>query len=103
MQQKTQHPVQFELTEQTRDSAEAWIRTAGLSQSDFLFPSRIQGSPHLSTRQYARLVHRWIASIVLDDTAYGPHTMRRTKASLIYPYLGRHHIGQYPTLVARSR
>jgi integrase len=84
MQQKTQRPVQFELTEQTRDSAEAWIRTAGLSQSDFLFPSRIHGSPHLSTRQYARLVHRWIASIGLDDTAYGTHTMRRTKASLIY-------------------
>jgi hypothetical protein len=58
MQQKTQRPVQFELTEQTRDSAEAWIRTAGLSQSDFLFPSRIHGLPHLSTRQYARLVHR---------------------------------------------
>ncbi|MGA7816238.1 MAG: hypothetical protein WCA53_25630, partial [Caballeronia sp.] len=52
-------------------------RTAGLSQSDFLFPSRIHGSPHLSTRQYARLVHRWIASIGLDDTAYGTHTMRR--------------------------
>ncbi|QIE26365.1 Tyrosine recombinase XerC (plasmid) [Caballeronia sp. SBC1] len=84
MQQKTQRPVQFELTEQTRDSAEAWIRTAGLSQSDFLFPSRIHESPHLSTRQYARLVHRWIASIGLDDTAYGTHTMRRTKASLIY-------------------
>jgi len=76
MQQKTQRPVQFELTEQTRDSAEAWIRTARLSQSDFLFPSRIYGSPHLSTRQYARIVHRWIASIGLDDTAYGTHTMR---------------------------
>jgi site-specific recombinase XerD len=84
MQQKTQRPVQFEITEQTRDSAETWIKVARLSPSDFLFPSRIHVSPHLSTRQYARLVHRWIASIGLDDTAYGTHTMRRTKASLIY-------------------
>jgi site-specific recombinase XerD len=52
--------------------------------SDFLFPGRIHASPHLSTRPYARLVHRWIRSIGLDDTAYGTHTMRRTKASLIY-------------------
>jgi integrase len=84
MHQNTQRPVQFGITEQTRDSAEAWIRTAGLSLPDFLFPSRIHRSPHLSTRQHARLVHRWIASIGLDDTAYGTHTMRRTKASLIY-------------------
>lgn len=69
MQQKTQRPVQFEITEQTRASAEAWIRAAGLSSGDYLFPSRIHGSPHLSTRQYARLVHRWIGSIGLDDTA----------------------------------
>ncbi|ADG20879.1 tyrosine-type recombinase/integrase [Paraburkholderia atlantica] len=84
MQQKTQRPVQFEITEQTRDSVAAWIRQAGLRPTDFLFPSRIHGSPHLSTRQYARLVHRWVASIGLDDAAYGTHTMRRTKASLIY-------------------
>ena len=84
MQQKTQRPVQFEITEQTRASAEAWIRAAGLSSGDYLFPSRIHSSPHVSTRQYARIVHRWIRSIGLDDAAYGTHTMRRTKASLIY-------------------
>ncbi|WP_321920579.1 tyrosine-type recombinase/integrase [Paraburkholderia tropica] len=84
MQQKTQRPVQFEITELTRASAEAWIKAAALSSGDYLFPSRIHGSPHLSTRQYARLVHRWIGSIGLDDKAYGTHTMRRTKASLIY-------------------
>jgi integrase len=84
MQQKTQRPVQFEITEQTRESVENWIRVAGLSPSDFLFPGRIHASPHLSTRQYARIVHRWIKAIGLDDTAYGTHTMRRTKASLIY-------------------
>jgi len=84
MQQKTQRPVQFEITEQTRESSASWIREAGLSSSDYFFPSRIHGSAHLSTRQYARLVHRWIRSIGLDDTAYGTHSMRRTKASLIY-------------------
>jgi integrase len=81
---KTQRPVQFEITEQTRESVAAWIKHARLHAANFLFPSRIHDSPHLSTRQYARLVHRWIASIGLDDTAYGTHTMRRTKASLIY-------------------
>lgn len=84
MQQKTQRPVQFEITEQTRESLEAWIEARGVKAADFPFPGRSHTSPHLSTRQYARLVHRWIASIGLDDTAYGTHTMRRTKASLIY-------------------
>jgi integrase len=58
--------------------------SAGRTTPDFLFPSRLHQSPHLSTRQYSRLVHRWVASIGLDDTVYGTHTMRRTKASLIY-------------------
>ncbi|MBN3787252.1 tyrosine-type recombinase/integrase [Burkholderia sp. Ac-20353] len=84
MQQKTQRPVQFEITEQTRRSLEAWIGSRSLKAADYLFPSRQHASPHLSTRQYARLVHRWVASIGLDDAAYGTHTMRRTEASLIY-------------------
>lgn len=84
MQQKTQRPVQFEITEQTRQSLEAWIGARGLKSADYLFPSRMHASSHLSTRQYARLVHRGVASIGLDDTAYGTRTMRRTKASLIY-------------------
>jgi site-specific recombinase XerC len=83
-QQKTHRPVQFEITEQTRESVDGWIRLHRLRPSDYLFPSRLHASAHLSTRQYARLVHRWIASIELDDSAYGTHTMRRTKASLIY-------------------
>lgn len=83
MQQKTQRPVQFEITERTRESLEAWIEARGPKAADFLFPGRIHTSPHLSTRQYARLVHRWVASTGLDDTAYGTHTMRSTKASLI--------------------
>jgi integrase len=84
MQQKTQRPVQFEITEQTRDSLSAWIRRAGRRSEDFIFPSRIRGSAHVSTRQYARIVHGWIREIGLDSAAYGTHTMRRTKASLIY-------------------
>jgi integrase len=84
MQQKTQRPVQFEVTEQTRESLLAWIRVAGRRSDDYLFPSRIHGSPHLSTRQYARIVRGWVREIGLDWSAYGTHTMRRTKASLIY-------------------
>ena len=84
LQQKTQRPVQFEITEQTRESVSTWIRHAGRRSEDFLFPSRLTGSPHVSSRQYARIVHGWVKEIGLDDTAYGTHTMRRTKAALIY-------------------
>ena len=84
MQQKTQRPVQFELTEQTRDSLATWIRSSGVGSEDYLFPSRLHASPHLSTRQYARIVRGWIREIGLDASAYGTHTLRRTKVSLIY-------------------
>lgn len=84
MQQKTGHPVQFEITEQTRHSVAEWLQLAHLQSDSFLFPSRIHDSPHLSTRQYARIVNGWIMEIGLDPTSYGTHTMRRTKASLIY-------------------
>lgn len=84
MQQKTQHPVQFEITEQTRLALAEWIQEANLRSEDFLFPSRLHSSDHLSTRQYARIVKVWVAAIGLDPALYGTHTMRRTKASLIY-------------------
>lgn len=84
MQQKTQRPVQFEITEQTRQAVAAWIAYARLRSDDFLFPSRLHASIHLSTRQYARIVHAWVEQIGLDPAAYGTHTLRRTKASLIY-------------------
>ncbi len=84
MQQKTQRSVQFEITEKIRESLEAMIEARGLKAANFLFPSRSHTSPHLSTRQYARIVHRWVASIGLDDTAHATHSMHRTKASLIY-------------------
>ena len=84
VQQKTGRPVQFEITEQTRESIQSWIGTAQLRPPDYLFPSRVTGSPHLTRRQYARIVDRWVSEIGLDPTLYGTHTLRRTKASLIY-------------------
>jgi integrase len=84
MQRKTHRPVQFEITELTRQSVAAWIDLARLASDAYLFPSRIAKSPHLSTRQYARIVAGWIVSIGLDPATYGTHTMRRTKATLIY-------------------
>lgn len=84
MQQKTGQPVQFEITEQTRESLTNWIEHAGLKYDDYLFPSRIHASPHLTTRQYARIVKSWVTSIGLDPTSFATHSMRRTKASLIY-------------------
>ena len=84
LQQKTQRPVQFEITEPTRDAVSAWIKKSTLNSDDFLFPSRIRESPHLSTRQYARIVDSWVQLLGLDTTSYGTHTLRRTKATLIY-------------------
>jgi len=84
VQRKTQRPVQFELTDQTRNAVAAWIAKADLKSEQYLFPSRTHDSPHVSTRQYARIVGRWVRSIGLDPSAYGTHTMRRTKATLIY-------------------
>ena len=84
MQQKTQRPVQFEITEPTRAAVSKWIQAEGLKQEDYLFQSRLKDSEHLSTRQYARIVHKWVSDIGLDTASYGTHTMRRTKASLIY-------------------
>jgi integrase len=84
LQQKTQRPVQFELTDQTRESVSKWVEYAGLHASDYLFKSRIRQSAHITTRQYARIVDSWVADIGLDPTAYGTHSLRRTKASMIY-------------------
>lgn len=88
VQKKTGRPVQFEITEQTRVSASALIRRHGLSSQDYLFPSRLADSPHLSTRQYARIVQGWVASIGLNPATYGTHSLRRTKAALIYRKTG---------------
>lgn len=84
MQHKTQRPVQFEITPATRDAVQAWIKLAELRSDDFLFPSRIHESPHLGTRQYARILGGWVHDLGLDPADYGTHSMRRTKATLIY-------------------
>ncbi len=84
MQRKTHRPVQFEITEQTRESLKDWIAQAQLRGGDYLFPSGYPGSQHITTRQYARIVDQWVAAIGLDPREYGTHSLRRTKAALIY-------------------
>ena len=88
LQQKTGRPVQFEVTEQARRSIARWVAAKGLTQDEWLFPSRMRPGEHLSTRQYARLVDAWAALVELDPAAYGTHSMRRTKVSLLYRKTG---------------
>jgi integrase len=71
MQQKTQRPVQFEITETTRDAIAAWI-SAALKSEDFLFPSRVHASPHLSTRQYAQILDSWYERSASTQRATAP-------------------------------
>jgi integrase len=87
-QRKTGRPVRFEITEQTRQSVLEHLKTRRRQQSPFLFPSRDNPHAHISTRQYARLVSSWTASIGLDASLYGTHSLRRTKATLIYRRTG---------------
>jgi integrase len=68
IQKKTDRPVQFEITEQTRASIRDWLPSVAARRAQYLFPSRLQAQPHLSTRQYARIVHAWVASVGLDMT-----------------------------------
>jgi site-specific recombinase XerC len=84
MQQKTKRPVQFEITGPTREAVSAWIDEAQLNAEDCLFPSRVRRGNHLGTRQYARILDSWVQKVGLDPCAYGTHSMRRTKATLIY-------------------
>lgn len=88
IQQKTGKLVSFEITEITRESLLSWLDVRRGAASDYLFPSRIDHADHLSTRQYARLVDDWVAAIGLDLHEYGTHSLRRTKASLIYKRTG---------------
>ena len=88
MQSKTQRPVQFEITEQTRKSVQHWIESPAMFGCDDLWPSRFHDSPHLSIRQYARILRGWVTSIGLEPSAYGTHSMRRTKAAQIYKKTG---------------
>ena len=88
VQTKTGRPVQFEITEQSRTSVEACLPMLRATGSRYLFPTRIHASPHISTRQYARLVQSWVKSIGLESGSYGTHSLRRTKAAQIYRKTG---------------
>lgn len=87
-QRKTGSPVQFEITEQTQKAVETWIGAKELKVGDWLFPSRVDARKSITTRQYARLVDEWIESIGLQPKVYGTHSLRRTKATLIYRKTG---------------
>ena len=88
IQSKTENSVQFEVTKQTRDAIEVWCADKDLRPHDWLFPSRKDHTRHLSTRQYARIVEGWVKSIGLPRSSYATHSMRRTKATLIYRKTG---------------
>lgn len=88
VQKKTGRPVQFEITEQTRRAIAAWIDRNRLRNGGYLFSGRFATSPHLSTRQYSRIVQGWVRSIGLNPATYGTHSLRRTKAALIYRKTG---------------
>lgn len=88
VQQKTGRPVQFELTADVRASLLTWLECRGGTIDDYAFPSRVDHTGHLSTRQYARLVDEWVTAIGLRRAEYGTHSMRRTKASMIYKATG---------------
>jgi integrase len=87
-QKKTGHPVRFEMTEQTRQSVDDYIRAAGKKPGEFLFVGRCGPGQCMTTRQYARLVSGWVGSIGLDPKLFGTHSLRRTKATLIYRRTG---------------
>ena len=88
IQQKTGKPVQFEIMSEARKSLTAWLDRRHGSIHDFVFPSRVDYLGHLSTRQYARLVDEWVSTVGLDRREYGTHSLRRTKAALIYKATG---------------
>jgi integrase len=88
VQQKTGRPVQSELITDTRTSLLAWLERRGGTVDDFAFPSRINRSVAMSTRQYARLVDEWVSVIGLHREECGTHSLRRTKSSIIYKATG---------------
>lgn len=88
VQQKIGRPVQFELLTDARTSPRAWLEQRGGTLGDYVFPSRVDHADHLSTRQYARLVEEWVSSVGLACEEYGTHSIRRTKASIIYKATG---------------
>jgi integrase len=101
IQQKTGKPVQFEIMEPARSCALAWLERRGGTLDDFVFPSRCDHARHLSTRQYARLVDEWVIAIGLRPEDYGTHSLRQTKAALIYKQTGN--LGAVQILLGHSK
>jgi integrase len=87
-QKKTGRPVKFELTDQTRQAVDDYLKAASKSPGDFLFAGRRANGQCLTTLQYARLLSEWVASVGLDPKLFGTHSLRRTKAKLIYRRTG---------------
>jgi integrase len=87
-QKKTGRPVKFELTDQTRQAVDDYLKAAGKKPGEFLFTGRRGIGQCMTTRQYARLVSGWLAIIGLDPRLFGTHSLRRTKATLIYRRTG---------------
>ena len=88
LQSKTQKPVRFEISEGPRGSLATWVEDPQMVGSEYLWPGRLHERLHISTRQYARIVREWVSSIGLEVTAYGTHSMRRTKVTQIYKKTG---------------
>ncbi len=87
-QKKTGHPVRFEITEQTRQALDDYMKAEGKRVGEFLFTGRKGPDQCLTTRQYARLVSKWVSSCGLDSSLFGTHSLRRTKATMIYKRTG---------------
>jgi integrase len=81
IQRKTGRPVQFEISEQTRASVQDWLNARPADRGPYVFPSRVHIQPHVTARQYARIVHGWIEGAGMDSSAYGTHSMRRTSGA----------------------
>lgn len=84
IQQKTSLPVQLEITKSTRDALACHINLLNLRYNDYLFESRSKKGFHITTRQYSRIVKKWVSMIGLDECYFATHSLRRTKVSLIY-------------------
>jgi integrase len=87
-QKKTGRPVKFELTDQTRQAVDDFLKEAGKRPDEYLFTGHRGRDRAMTTRQYARLLTGWVASIGLDPRVFGTHSLRRTKATLIYRRTG---------------
>ena len=82
-QRKTGRPVRFELTEHTRQAIDNYLKVSRKKPGEFLFTGPKSGRG-MTPRQYGRLVSDWLIGIGLDPHLYGMHSLRRTKATLIY-------------------